>query len=85
VSISKDEVILKGKEILEGVKRLAKEGNLRKIVVKDKNGKVVATFPLYAGAAGAIFAPALAAIGALIAITNDCTVSVIKKRGQGRQ
>jgi hypothetical protein len=65
----------KGGELLDAVKRLIAEGNVRRVVVKQE-GRVVAEFPLTVGVVGAVIAPVLAAIGALVALLTQCTVDV---------
>ena len=64
-------------EILEQLKRLVDEGNVRRIVVKQR-GRTVAEFPLTVGVVGAVLAPVAAAIGALTALLTDCTIEVEK-------
>lgn len=65
-----------GENLLKKVKELINEGNIRKITIKDKNGKVIANFPLAIGVVGAVLAPVLAAVGALAALLTECTISV---------
>ncbi len=65
-------------DVLKTVKEALREGNVRRITVKDKEGRVVATFPLAVGVVGVVLAPVLAAIGALTAILTDCTLSIEK-------
>ena len=65
-----------GENLLKKVKELIAEGNVRKISIKDKNGKDLVTFPLTIGVVGAVIAPVLAAIGAIAALVGDCTISV---------
>jgi hypothetical protein len=65
-----------GENLLKKVKELIKEGNIRKITIKDKNGEDVMTFPLTFGVVGAVVAPVLAAVGALAALIGECTISV---------
>jgi len=65
-----------GEGLLKKVKELIKEGNIRRITVKDKDGKDLVTFPLTLGVVGAVVAPVLAAIGALAALIGECTISV---------
>jgi hypothetical protein len=65
-----------GENLLKKVKELIREGNIRKITIKDKNGKELITFPLTLGVVGAVIAPILAAIGALAALIGECTISV---------
>jgi hypothetical protein len=67
---------IKGEHLLKKVKELIEEGNIRKITIKDKNGKELMTFPLTIGVVGAVFAPVLAAIGALAALVGECTITV---------
>jgi len=66
---------LQGSELLDKLKQIIHEGNTRKIIVKQEN-RVVAEFPLTAGVVGALFAPILAAIGALVALLKDCSIEV---------
>ena len=66
---------LQGSELLERVKQIIQEGNARRVVIKQGT-RVVAEFPLTAGVVGALIAPVLAAIGALIALLQDCSIEV---------
>jgi hypothetical protein len=61
------------------VKKLVHEGNVRRVVIKQ-GGKTVAEFPLTIGVVGTVFAPILAAIGALVAILQDCSIKVEQVR-----
>ena len=49
------------------LKKLVHEGNVRRVIVAH-DGRTVAEFPLTAGAIGVVLAPAVAAIGALVAL-----------------
>jgi len=64
-----------GAQVLDSVKKLLHEGNVRRIVIKQGD-RVVAEFPLTAGVVGTVLAPPLAAIGALAALINDCSLEV---------
>ena len=61
--------------VLGRIKLLIHEGNVRRVVIKHE-GRSVAEFPLTAGVVGAVLAPVLAAIGALVAVLQDCTIEV---------
>lgn len=61
--------------ITERIKKLIHEGNIRRITIKHEDN-VIAEFPLTAAVLGATFAPALAAIGAIVALVNECTIEV---------
>jgi uncharacterized protein DUF4342 len=64
-----------GSNIIDKIKELVHEGNIRKISIKQ-DGRTVAEFPLTFGVVGAALAPALAAIGAITALLTDCTIEV---------
>ena len=61
--------------VVDKVKAIVHEGNVRRIVVQHE-GRTVAEFPLTAGVVGAVLAPALAAIAAIVAMLKDCTLQV---------
>ena len=75
----KEEFKLSGDEIIEKIKSIVKEGNARKIIIKNENGETVAEFPLTVGAVGALLAPILAAVGAIAGLLTKCTLVVEKK------
>jgi Domain of unknown function (DUF4342) len=62
-------------ELLEKVKNLIREGNVRRIVIRQGDHSV-AEFPLTVGVVGAVAAPILAAVGALAALLTSCTIEV---------
>jgi Domain of unknown function (DUF4342) len=64
-----------GSQIIDTVKQLIHEGNIRKISIKQ-DGRVIAEFPLAFGVVGAALAPVLAAMGAVAALVTDCTIEV---------
>jgi len=61
--------------VVEKLKALIHEGNVRRVVVQHE-GRTVAEFPLTAGVVGAVLAPVVAAIGAIVALLKDCTIQV---------
>ncbi len=65
------------------LRELIKEGNVRRVVIQH-GGKTVAEFPLTAGVVGTMVAPVLAAIGALVALLQDCTIQVERVQTAGR-
>jgi hypothetical protein len=64
-----------GSQLFEKVKQLIHEGNVRRITIKQ-DGETIAEFPLTFGVVGAALAPLLAAIGAIAALVNDCTIEI---------
>lgn len=71
---------VKGDELLAKVKALLKEGNVRKISIRDKKDKTIVEFPLTVGVVGTVFLPMLAAIGTLAALITECTISVVREK-----
>ena len=76
---SQDQFKVYGHEVLKKVKELIKEGNVRRIIIKDEKGKIMVEVPVTFAVVGAFFAPVLAAIGALAAVVNKCTIEVERK------
>ena len=62
-------------QLVDAVKTIVHEGNVRRIVIKQE-GRTVAEFPMTVGVVGAVVAPVLAAVGALAAVLTDCTIEV---------
>jgi len=70
-----EKIETKGGEAVDQLGRLINEGNIRRVRVRQKE-RVVAEFPLTIGVVGVVFAPVLAAIGALTALITECTIEV---------
>jgi hypothetical protein len=75
-----EELTIRGEELVATVKALVHEGNIRRIAIKDREGKVLIEVPLTLGVVGALFLPTLAAIGALAALVSECTIVVERVR-----
>ena len=69
-----------GEKLLEKVKEIIREGNVRRISIKDKKGKVLVEFPLTFGVVGTVLLPTLAAVGAIAALITECTISVEREK-----
>jgi hypothetical protein len=66
----------RGEHLLGRVKELVREGNVRRIIIKNEEGRTLLEVPLTIGVVGAALAPALAAIGAIAALLTHCTLEV---------
>ena len=75
-TITKESIKIQGEKLVNKVKELVKEGNVRKISIHEKDGKELMSFPLSLGVVGAVFAPVLAAVGALAALIGECSITV---------
>ncbi len=66
------------KTCLAKIKEIIHEGNIRRIIIKKKDGDTVMEIPMNLGIVGALIAPQLAAIGAIAALVTETTVVVEK-------
>jgi hypothetical protein len=64
-----------GSQLIDAFKKLVHEGNVRRVVIKQGD-QVIVEFPLTIGVIGTVVAPVLAAIGAIAAMVNECTLEV---------
>jgi len=62
-------------QLVDAVKKIVHEGNVRRVVIKQE-GRTVVEFPMTVGVVGTVFAPMLAAVGALAAVLTECTIEV---------
>ncbi len=75
--MTSEKFTVSGGQMVDKVKQLIREGNIRRIRVLQDN-KVVMEIPLTAGAIAIAAAPLLAALGAFAALATDCTIEVEK-------
>ena len=68
-----------GDEILTKIKEIIREGNARRIIIKNEKDETIMEFPLTVGAIGIVLAPIFAAVGTLTALATKCTIIVEKK------
>ncbi len=73
---------IKGQELLKKIEELIKEGNARRIIIKDDKGRTYIEIPVTVGVIGTLFAPIVAAVGALAGVAANFTIEVIKKDGE---
>jgi hypothetical protein len=68
-----------GGDLLKKIKDLIKEGNVRRIIIKNEKGNEFMEIPVNIGVLGAIFAPVLVAVGAIAAMASCFTIEVVRK------
>jgi hypothetical protein len=76
-----DEFRVKGEELLAKVKELIREGNIRRIIIDNEEGRTLIEIPMTIGVVGALLLPALAAVGAVAALVTNCTIRVERREG----
>jgi len=74
----KEEFRVKGEELVEKIRQLIHEGNVRRLIIKDEEGKVYLEIPVTFGVIGALIAPMLAAAGAVAAMVADLKIEVVR-------
>jgi len=75
----KEEFKVKGEDLVRRVRELVHEGNVRRIIIKDEQGKTYFEVPLTIGVVGALLVPVWAAIGAVAALASNFTIEIVKK------
>ena len=76
--VNTEEFRVDGEKLITKIKDLLHEGNIRRIIIKDKDGKTVMEIPMTIGVVGVLLAPQLAAIGAIAALVTEATIVVEK-------
>lgn len=75
---TKEEFTISGHRLVEKVKELIHEGNIRRLIIKNEAGQTLIEIPLTLGIVGAALAPILAALGAMAALLTKMTLVVEK-------
>ena len=73
-----EEFKVSGDALLQKVKELIHEGNIRRVMIKNEEGRTLIDIPLTWGVVGSLIAPQLAAIGAVAALITNGTIVVEK-------
>jgi len=76
-----EEFKVHSRDLVDKIKALIHEGNVRRIILKDEKGQTFLEIPLTVAAVGAIAAPILAAVGALAALVAHFTL-VVERAGE---
>jgi CBS domain-containing protein len=74
--IGTEEHQVRGDDLVSKVKEIIHEGNVRRIIIKDDDGKTLIEVPLTLGVVGAVLIPVWAAIGAIAALVTKCSIVV---------
>ena len=76
-----DEIKVSGSNLKAKLKELVREGNVRRVIVRNAEGRTLLDMPLNAGFAGAVLLPFWAAVGAIVALAKDFTIAVERDPG----
>jgi hypothetical protein len=71
-----EEFVVDGETLLGKIKELVHEGNIRRVIIKNEEGRILIDIPLTVGVLGALVVPQLAAIGAIAVLVSKATIVV---------
>jgi hypothetical protein len=74
-----------GDKVIATIKELIHEGNVRHVVIRNDEGRILIEFPVSIGVAGAVLLPVWAAVGAVAAIVSQCTIEIERAPEEGKQ
>lgn len=75
-TIRQEEFRLSGDKVVEKIKELIKEGNIRRIIIKNEDEETIMEIPVTFAVVGTLIAPILAAVGAVVALVTSCVIIV---------
>lgn len=75
-SSESNEFKVSGSDLLERMKEIVHQGNVRHILIKNEAGKTLIEIPLTMGILGVALIPAYAAVAAIAALAVKCTIEV---------
>lgn len=83
--ITTEELVVKGEEVVESVKKLIQEAGVRRIVIKYKDGRTILEIPLVLGLAGIALLPVWSALALIAALVTECSILVerVEKESEG--
>lgn len=79
--VTTEEVNVSGGAVVGKVKELLREGNIRRIIIRNDAGKTLLEIPLTIGVVGALIAPQLAALGAIGALIANLSIRIEREHG----
>ena len=71
-----EELSISGEKLVSTIKEIIRQGNVRRIGIRNKNGEQLFEIPLTIGVVGTLLLPTLAALGAIAALVTECTIVV---------
>ena len=74
--VRREEFVVDGETLVEKIKDLVHEGNIRRVIIKNEEGRTLIDIPLTVGVLGALVVPQLAAIGAIAVLVSKATIVV---------
>ncbi len=76
-----EEIKVSGNKLMSKLKELIKEGNVRRVVLRNPQGRTLLDMPLNAGVVGAALLPFWAAVGAVAVLATDYSILIERDPG----
>ncbi|MEI6308888.1 MAG: DUF4342 domain-containing protein [bacterium] len=83
--IQYEEFKLTGDQVLTKIRELLREGGIRRIIIKNEEGRTLIEIPLLLGMVSVLLLPVWAAVGAVAALATSCTIVVEKVEGKAAE
>jgi hypothetical protein len=77
--MDRETIRAKGSELVVAVKNIVAKGNVKRVVVKDSNDKVLLDIPVTFAVVGAILAPVLAGIAFAVGMVKECSIEIERR------
>ena len=71
---------VKGEELKQKIKEIIKEGNARRIIIRNKAGRKLIELPVTIGVVGVAIVPLWLAVGTIAALVAECTITVERRK-----
>ena len=71
-----EEIKVSGSELKSKLKSIIREGNVRRVILRNGQGRTLLDMPLSMGVAGAVLLPFWVAVGSIVALATDFTILV---------
>lgn len=75
-----EEIKVSGSQLVDTVKKLIHEANIRRLIIKNEKGDSLLEIPVSIASVGALLLPVVAALGALAALIANCTIVVVRTK-----
>lgn len=76
-----EEIKVNSAKLVDQLKALIKEGNVRRVVLRNPQGRVLLDVPLNAGLAASVLLPFWAAVASVAVLATDFTIQVERDPG----
>ena len=75
-----EELKVTGQQLVDAVKKLIHEANVRHLIIKNEKGEKLIEIPVSVAGIGTLLLPVLAALGAIAALVSHCTIVIVRER-----